>query len=192
MVAKAYPQGTKAANISSKRGLIVRTSGSYVRFLYLLCHGFSLALQKPEQGMIFEEPSRLQHLHIGRHAILYGVQQCEEESAKFRRCLMSLCGHFLGGSNGKEHTTIRRASTTSASSLAALTRDRARKASSRFSKSPTTGIHASPTSVSSNVVASVGGMVKSDMRLDKGFSILCMQVYKQNKESLRDAEPVDS
>lgn len=65
---------------------------------------------------------------------------------------------------------------TSTSSLAALTRDRARRVSSRLSKSATAGIHASPTSVSSNVVANVGGIVKSDMRLDKGFSILCTRV----------------
>jgi hypothetical protein len=68
-------------------------------------------------------------------------------------------------------TTILSPSATSLRSLAAFTRERTRNVSKRCSKSPMADIHGSLTSVSRMRVASVGGIVTSDSRLESGFSI---------------------
>ena len=77
----------------------------------------------------------------------------------------------------KKHTTIRNPSVTSDKSRAALTRFRAFVEFNRCSKSGIAVNHVSSTSVSSIVVAREGEILKSESKLDNGFSIF----YKGKK-----------
>ena len=69
-------------------------------------------------------------------------------------------------------TTIRNPSMTSPKSRAAFTRKRDLAVVILLSKSGTASSHGSPTLVSSSVVASEGGIMISDTKLDNGRSIL--------------------